>query len=256
MTESPWQVVLVTGAASGIGAACARRFAQDNALVFCADREWDGVQALVAEIGASHARALRLDVTDEDSWNAAMREVQGTGVALTTLVHAAGISAGSPLRETSLVEWRRVMAVNLDGAFLATRHGVEAMHATGGAIVLLGSASGIRPAVGALAYSTSKSAVAMLARGAAKECLANGIPVRVNVVSPGGVKTSMWRTMPFFIDLVEKQGSEDAAFAALAGTGPAFATAEEIAAVVHFVASPAASQLTGAELAADGGYVL
>ncbi|HSR14647.1 MAG TPA: SDR family oxidoreductase, partial [Gemmatimonadales bacterium] len=126
----------------------------------------------------------------------------------------------------------------------------------GGAIVLVGSASGIRPAAGAAAYSASKAAAAMLARTAAKECREAGIPVRINVVSPGGVKTPLWRSVPFFQDTVERLGSEEAAFAAMAGSGPPFATAEEVARVIAFLVSPAASQITGVELPVDGGYVL
>ncbi len=200
--------------------------------------------------------AVPLDVTAEVDWSALFETVYRTHSHLTALVHAAGISAASPLLQTSLSEWRRVLSVNLDGAFLATRHGVADMSQQGGAIVLVGSASGIRPAPGAAAYSSSKAGLAMLARTAAKECLAAGLPVRVNVVSPGGVKTPLWRSMPFFQDLVAEHGSEEAAFGALAGSGPSFATAEEIARVALFLLSPAAGQVTGVELAADGGYVL
>ncbi|NIQ81710.1 MAG: SDR family NAD(P)-dependent oxidoreductase, partial [Anaerolineae bacterium] len=106
--------------------------------------------------------------------------------------------------------WRRVLATNLDGTFLAIKHGVRAMRDAGGAIVVVGSASGIRPAAGATAYSTSKAAVSMLVRAAAKECREGKLPIRINVVSPAGVRTPMWRAMPFFQDLIRQHGSEDA----------------------------------------------
>jgi NAD(P)-dependent dehydrogenase (short-subunit alcohol dehydrogenase family) len=249
------RTALVTGAASGIGAASARLLAREGTFVYCADRDERGLASVVAEIGSGGAASLPLDVTDEAAWAGAMQLVHERQ-DLSVLVHAAGIVAASPIRQTSLAEWRRVIATNLDGAFLATRHGIEAMHRHGGAIVLVGSASGIRPAPGAAAYSTSKAGLAMLARTTARECRDAGIPVRINVVSPGGVKTPLWRTMPFFQDLVQQHGSEDAAYEALAGSGPPFATAEAVAGVVGFLASPAAGQITGVELPMDGGYVL
>ena len=249
-------VALVTGAASGIGAASARLLARDGAFVYCADRDGPGAGSVAAEIGSASAAQLWLDVTDEAAWATAMQTILEAGHLLSVLVHAAGISAAGTVRNTTLAEWRRVLAVNLDGAFLATRHGIEAMHQQGGAIVLVGSASGIRPAAGAVAYSASKAGLAMLARTAAKECRDAGVPVRVNVVSPGGVKTPLWRAMPFFQELVAQHGSDDAAFAALAGSGPAFATAEDVAQVIGFLVSPAAAQITGVELPVDAGYVL
>lgn len=249
-------IALVTGAASGIGAACARFLAAAGAVVYCADRDRAGVEAVAGAIGDGRGVGLALDVADEPGWDAAMATIRARHRALSVLVHAAGVSAASALVETSLREWRRVLAVNLDGAFLATRHGVQAMREHGGAIVLIGSASGIRPAAGAAAYSTSKAGLAMLARTAAKECRDAGLPIRVNVVSPGGVRTPMWRAMPFFQALVAEHGSEDAAYAALAGGGPPFAEPEDVARVVLFLVSDAARHVTGVELPMDGGFVL
>lgn len=252
----PGPTALVTGAASGIGAATARLLAQEGAYVYCSDLDRQGAESVAAGIGAERAAPLSLDVADEAGWAAAMRAIVEAGRQLSVLVHAAGIAAAGSIRDTSLAEWRRVMAINLDGAFLATRHGIEAMHQHGGSVVLVGSASGIRPAAGAVAYSTSKAGLAMLARTAAKECRDAGIPVRINVVSPGGVKTPLWRAMPFFQDLITRHGSEEAAFAAVAGSGPPFGTAESVAEVIAFLASPKAAQITGAELPVDAGYVL
>lgn len=249
-------VALVTGAASGIGAACARLLAREGRFVYCADVDLEGVGSVAEEIGEGRARAIGLDVTSETAWTTSIETVHRTHPRLHALVHAAGISAACPLVHTPLDEWRRVLAVNLDGAFLATKHGIAAMSTHGGAIVLIGSASGIRPAAGAAAYSTSKAALTALARAAAKECVTDSLPVRVNVVSPGGVRTPMWRTMPFFRSLVSEHGSEEAAFDALERSGPKFATPDEIAGIVSFLLSPAAAQVTGVELAADSGYVL
>jgi NAD(P)-dependent dehydrogenase (short-subunit alcohol dehydrogenase family) len=196
-----------------------------------------------------------LDVTDEAQWLAVLAKLRDGG-RLDILVHAAGVSAGSPLAETDYAEWRRVLATNLDGAFLALKHGIGAMGDHGGSIVLLGSASGTRPAAGAAAYSTSKAGLAMLARTAAKECRDAGRPIRINVVSPAGVKTPMWSAMPFFQNLVRQHGSEDAAYQVLAKTGGRFAEPDEVAESVCYLASDAAQGITGIELLIDGGYTL
>lgn len=250
------RVALVTGAASGIGAAVARRLAANGAVVYCADLNEVGARTTARGIAPAAALPLYLDVRDEAGWAAAMTTIREAHGRLDVLVHCAGISAASPLPETSLEEWRRVLAVNLDGSFLAVAHGMRVMRQEGGAIVLFGSASGIRAAAGAAAYSTSKAGVRMLAQAAAKECRDGQLPIRINVVSPAGVRTPMWRVMPFFQELVAQRGSEDAAFAALAGPGERFAEPEEIAHTVLFLVSDAARHITGIELPVDGGYLL
>jgi NAD(P)-dependent dehydrogenase (short-subunit alcohol dehydrogenase family) len=158
----------------------------------------------------------------------------------------------------SFADWRRVLSVNLDGAFLATKHGIRAMQTQGGNIVHLSSASGVRAAAGACAYSAGKAGLCMLAKSAAKECRDRGIPVRVNTVCPGGVKTPMWTTMPFFRELVEKVGSEEAAFDSLAGNVPGgrFSDPADVVNAILFLASDQSRFVTGVDLLVDGGYVL
>ena len=191
MTPFAGRTALVTGAASGIGAACARLLAERGATVHGAD---------VRPAAGMHT----LDVTEESQWIAVLDTLRARSPRLDILVHAAGVSAGSPIAETEYSVWKHVLATNLDGAFLALKHGIGALRDHGGAIVLIGSASGTRPAAGAAAYSTSKAGLAMLARTGAKECRDAGHAIRINVVSPAGVKTPMWSTMPFFQDLVRQ----------------------------------------------------
>ena len=258
MSSQPDQVALVTGACSGIGAATAKLLVEQGTVVYNADlKVTENDRTDRADSPNSRLIELRLDVREESDWDRAVTMILGRHKRLDILVHAAGISAASPINDTTLKEWRRVLTTNLDGSFLAIKHGIRAMHSAGGAIVVVGSASGIRPASGAAAYSTSKAAVSMLVRAAAKECRDSKLPIRINAVSPAGVKTSMWRDMPFFQDLISEHGSEDGAFAALeASGGGRFAEPEEIAQIIMFLASDAAEHVTGVELPVDGGYIL
>jgi 3(or 17)beta-hydroxysteroid dehydrogenase len=255
MSDFAGKVALVTGAASGIGAAVAARLAAAGAQVYCADLNHPGSQA-VTGAGPS-SEAILLDVREEAAWAAAIETILTASRRLDVLVNCVGVSAASPLPDTTLAEWRHVLATNLDGAFLGTKHGIRAMRAAGGVIVHIGSASGIRPAAGAAAYSTSKAGLRMLVSTAAKECRDAGLAVRVNLVSPAGVKTPMWGSMPFFQELTRKLGSEDAAYDAMAKSGGGrFIEPDAVARVVCFLASEEARHVTGVDLSIDDGYVL
>lgn len=108
------------------------------------------------------------------------------------------IASARPVAEMTLAEWRRVMQVNLDGVFLGTKHAIRAMRSgIGGSIINVASASGIKASAGASAYCASKAAVRMFSKTAALECAAARLKIRVNVVSPGGVKTPIWQKMDF-----------------------------------------------------------
>jgi 3(or 17)beta-hydroxysteroid dehydrogenase len=251
---------MVTGAASGIGRETALQLAAEGASVSCADLNESGVKqtaGLVAQVGRP-ASAHCLDVTVEAEWEAVVSQVLATEGRLDVLVNCAGVSAAAPVAELSYAEWRRVLSVNLDGAFLGTKHGIRAMRTAGGSIVHVSSASGVKASAGACAYSASKAGLCMLARAAAKECRDQGIPVRVNTVCPGGVKTPLWRTMPFFRELVEKAGSEEAAFESLAAGVPGgrFAEPADVVHAILFLASDESRFVTGVDLLVDGGYVL
>lgn len=259
------QIALVTGAASGIGRATALALGRAGARVCVTDRDPAGAEAAAAEVAAlaeggprklaaAPAFPHRLDVTDETDWEETVAAVLDHWGALDVLVANAGISAAEPITDTSLEAWRRITATNLDGAFLGVKHGARAMRdGGGGSIVVVGSASGIRAAPGAAAYSASKSAVAMLVRSAALELAGDGI--RVNAVSPSAVRTPMWTAMPFFKEMIAEHG-EEGAWAVLAHGTPLgrVAEPEEVAEAILFLASDAASYITGVELPVDGGY--
>jgi NAD(P)-dependent dehydrogenase (short-subunit alcohol dehydrogenase family) len=256
------KVTLVTGAASGIGQATALVLARHGALLICADVDGAGAAATAGRIrqAGGVAAETQLDVTQESDWERAMFFCRERHARLDVLVNCAGISAAAPVTEMTIEEWRRVMAVNLDGVFLGTKHAVRAMRAAGhgGSIINVSSASGIKPAAGASAYSASKAAVCMVTKVVAKECIERGDAIRINSVCPSGVKTPLWRGMPFFKELVAKLGSEEAAYQSMAQTllHKRFAEPEEIAEGILYLASDESRFVTGLDLVIDGGYTL
>jgi NAD(P)-dependent dehydrogenase (short-subunit alcohol dehydrogenase family) len=253
------KVALVTGAGSGIGRAIAALLAREGARVLVADVNPKAAEAVAAEIVAAGGKAepLALDVTDESAWQQATEGILAVHGRLDVLVNNAGVAFGKPVADTSLAEWRRVLAVNLDGVFLGTRHGIWAMQSSkGGSIINVASVSGIKPFAGASAYGASKAAVRLLSKSAAIECADAGTGVRVNVVSPGGVKTPMWETMDFFRGLMTEHGGTEAAFTALAGSVPSqqFFSADEVARTVLYLASDESAHLSGVEIVMDRGH--
>jgi NAD(P)-dependent dehydrogenase (short-subunit alcohol dehydrogenase family) len=253
------KVALVTGAGSGIGRATATLLAKEGATVLVADLDEQAGRAVAAEVAASggKAEALRLDVTDEAAWQQATERALAAHGRLDVLVNNAGVPAGGTVAEMSLGEWRRVLAVNLDGVFLGTKYGVRAMRAgKGGSIVNVASVSGIKAFAGAAAYGAGKAAVRLLSRVAAIECRDAGDGVRVNVVTPGGVKTPMWEAMDFFRALAAEHGGAEGAFAAMAGPAASqqFFAAEEVARTVLYLASDESAHLSGVELVMDRGH--
>ena len=196
-----------------------------------------------------------LDVTREDDWDRAMAGAADGRVDI--VVNNAGIVSGDGIAETKLADWRRLMAVNLDGVFLGTRAALRQMtkqEPKGGLIINIASVTGIKPLAGAAAYGSAKAAVRHLTKCAALEGAPHGI--RVNSVSPGGVKTPIWDRTGMFAELVAKEGSREGAFVAMGAASPIprFAEAEEIAAAVLYLALPEAAFMTGTDLVIDGGF--
>lgn len=247
------RVALVTGAASGIGFATARYLARGGARLVLVDRDVAPLEAVARAL--PHAIARPGDVADEGFWAGLAPDLADLDLAVVN----AGISGAGRIAALEFAEWRRILSVNLDGSFLTLRAAMRAMEArgTGGAIVIVASAAGLKPEPGVAAYGASKAACLHLARVAAKEGAATGI--RVNAIAPGGVTTPVWRGMPFFDQLVAETGSEQAAFAAMAKQATPlgrYAEPDEIAAQIGFLLGDAAALITGTHLLVDGGYTL
>jgi len=245
--------ILITGAASGIGAATATRLANDGARkLVLVDLDEDRLRDFAFSLPCER-QVLIGDVADEQFWAEA---------DLTGLTHAlvnAGIGAGGPIEDLSFADWRRVLSINLDGAFLTLQAAMRAIRATGegGAVVLTASAAGVKAEPGIAAYGASKAAVIHLARIAAREGAA--AKIRVNAIAPGGVETPIWSGLPFFEDLVKQTGSEEAAYKAMAGMATPlgrYAKPDEMAEQIAFLLSDRAAYTTGACLVSDGGYSL
>ena len=253
------KVALVTGAGSGIGRATAVTLAAHGAAVACADLNLAAAEETAAAItaGGGLSWAYRLDVTAEPAWQDIMEQIRCAQGWLDIAVNCAGISFACPVADMSLEDWRRVMAVNLEGVFLGTKHAIRAMRQGGhsGSVVNVSSVSGIKAQPEASAYCASKAAVIMFSKAAALECLRKGENIRVNSVSPTGVKTAMGKTMPFFQELMAKEGGEEAAFRAMAQSAPCgrWAFPQEVALAILYLASDESSFITGTNLVFDNG---
>ena len=243
------KVAIITGAASGMGAATARRFAKEGAKVVVADMLTDEGEAVAASINAAGgtARFMELNVTDEANWHAVVAATVAAYGKLDILVNNAGISgsAVNDLMETGI--WERVMAVNSTGPFLGTAAVVPAMRKNGGgSIVNMSSMSGI---VGQtmvhMSYNASKGAVRTMTKSTAVQFGKDGI--RCNSVHPGLMPPM--RTSGATADPTVRAKMLRAVPLGRAGE------ADEVANAVLFLASDEASYITGAELYVDGGYL-
>ncbi len=216
------------------------------------DHDADGLARIAAEL-AMPTLALAHDVAEEAAWEAAEAAIRERFGHLTQAIVNAGIGEGQPLIDTTLAAWRRVMAVNLDGAMLTLRTALRLM-ADGGAIVTVASVAGLKAEPGAGAYCASKAALIHLTKVAAREAARRQI--RVNAVCPGGVDTPIWGKQAWFQAFTASKGSHEAALATMAETTPLgrFTTAPEIAAAI--LALLRAPNTTGAVHVIDGGYSL
>src|SRR5436305_1126308 len=175
MDDLTGKVALVTGAASGIGLATARRFAAADAALILVDRNAGRLAAAVESLGAGRHRGVTMDVTDEAAWTKLADEIDRDAGRLDILVNNAGFGVFRSIADTSLDHWRAIMAVNLDSVFLATKHLLPLLARSGsGAIVNMSSIRGIAAAANTGSYCAAKGAVRMFTKATALECAALG----------------------------------------------------------------------------------
>lgn len=249
------RVALVTGGGSGIGAAVARQLAREGcSRVHVADLDAENARRVADSVGG---QGYAVDVADSAAVDALVRDVVDAAGRLDVVVHTAGVDdpdakarireaqeSGGPvdvLCELDDAAWRRVLSINLDGTFHVLRAAVRAMRLQGsGAIVTVGSSAAFDTLVGYPHYAASKAGVHALSQAVAKEVIAHGI--RVNTVAPGPVDTPMAARTPTAVRL------------AMEATSPVgYATAEELADNICYLASPGASNVVGAVLLSNGG---
>ena len=248
------RVALVTGGASGIGAAAVRLFAAEGAAVAVLDRDGTGAARLVETLDGHPVVALAADVTDEDQVRSATGEAVATLGRLDILYNNAGVPAGfGPVAELALADWNLSWAVNVTGTLLCTQAALPHLRAAGGgSIVNQSSVAALVGIPGMAAYSTAKGAVVALTRTLAAELAREGI--RVNAICAGTVDTPMIRP------LLSARGQGDLELGAklTAERYPIgrIGTADEIARAALFLASDESSFVTGAVITADGGMTV
>ena len=247
------KIAIVTGAASGIGRACAQHLAREGATVVLTDRDAPGGRAAAEALGAPHVfRAL--DVTDPAAWASVVDETVRALGRLDVLINAAGIAVLHDIERTTLDEWRSVHAVNGEGTFLGCQAAVRAMKATGGgSIVNVSSVAGIVADPDMAAYCASKGAVRLLTKAVALHAARAGYGIRCNSVHPAFIDTPMVDAM--IAAASDATPDRTLTRAKLERAIPLRRLGEpaDVAHLVVYLASDESTFVTGAELVIDGG---
>jgi len=253
------QVAIVTGAASGLGKAIAQRFARAGARVVIADLDRGAAAATAREIDPDPGKAIgiAMDVTDEQAVNAGVAEAVSRFGGVDILVSNAGIQIVHPLEEFSYAEWKKLLAIHLDGAFLTTRACLPHMYKSGrGSLIYMGSVHSKLASVLKAPYVTAKHGLIGLAKTMAKEGAAHG--VRANVICPGFVRTP----------LVERQIPEQSRTLGMSEedvirkvmltdtVDGEFTTLDDVAEVALLFASFPSNALTGQSLVVSHGWFM
>ncbi len=235
---------VVTGGASGIGRATARRMAEEGAKVAVVDSNGDAAADCAQEIGGT---AHVADVSDPNAMSDAFDAAATAMGGITVLYNNAGIGGMSPLAEWEPEEWNRLISVNLTGVYLGFRAAVPHLRASGGgSIVSTASISGTRPAAGEAPYAAAKAGVAAITASAALEYAPD---IRVNAVSPGMIETALTAPLLQFVPNAQERYERTTPVGRVGQP-------DDIADVVVFLCSDLARFITGQNLVVDGGMTL
>src|ERR1700751_4634069 len=253
------KVAVITGAASGIGKEVARAFAQAGATVVIADRNAAAAHAVAEELASSRRRtlAVAMDVTSESEVESGMANVIAATGRIDVLVSNAGIQVVGPLDQLPFADWKRLLAIHLDGAFLTTRAALTHMYRQGGgSIIYMGSVHSHEASLLKAPYVTAKHGLIGLAKVVAKEGARHG--VRANVICPGFVRTPLVdKQIP---EQAQKLGiSEDAVIRDIMLKDPRhgeFTTVRDVAEAALFFASFESNALTGQSLIVSHGWFM
>jgi len=262
MNRCDGKVALITGAARGLGAETAKRLASAGARVVLTDLLDDQGQQTADAIIDSGGEAIYLhqDVTSEDDWQAAVQAAVEKFGGLDVLVNNAGIYFNRPIADISLEDWRRMMAINVDGVFLGCRAALPAIRERagkwrgGGSIVNLSSVAGLIGASGGTAYHASKGAVRLLTKSVALEGAEGEAKVRANSIHPAVIDTNMGRDLvgQFSANMGVSDNEATELVTMLHPLGR-LGVPEDVANAVVFLASEDSAFVTGAEIVIDGG---
>lgn len=251
------KVVLVTGAASGLGLATARLLAEEGARIVATDINGPGAEACAADIASDfgvEAIAIEQDVTSEEAWIGAIEQIEREFGALHVLVNNAGIGILGSVEDTSLEDWRRLHAIDLDSVFLGCKHAMGLMRKSGGgSIINMSSIAGIIAAPNTAAYNSAKAAVLHLSKSVALHGANSDPQIRCNSVHPVFVDTPILD--PMIAGGMAGGIPRDDMLAKLSRQIPMGRVGQpvEVAQAVLFLASDEASFITGSEIKVDGG---
>jgi NAD(P)-dependent dehydrogenase (short-subunit alcohol dehydrogenase family) len=245
------KVAIVTGAAGGLGSAEASLLAKEGAKVILTDIDDAAIEKVAEAINSRGGKALFIkhDVTSEKEWSKVIGRTLDDFGRLDVLVNNAGVIIYKKIEDTSLVEWRWLMGVNLDGVFLGTRFAIETMKKSGGgSIINISSVAGLIGNPDASAYHASKGGVRLFTKAAAMECskAGYGYNIRVNSIYPGVINTAM-------ADALKQDENKYNTALSWHPMGH-FGEPEDVAYGVLYLASDESKFLTGSELVIDGGW--
>ena len=244
------KTVFITGGASGIGRATARRMIAEDARVVIADIDEERATALAGELGQK-AMAMRLDVSSEPAWEQAMQDTLAWAGRLDVVCNIAGIGRGGNIEETTLDDWNAMISVNLTGTMLGCKHGVRTIASSGGsgAIINMSSIGGLVGPADIAGYNATKGGVTILTKSVALHCAQRGYPIRCVSIHPTYVDSEMLDPVAAAAGVTRRALTDVMARQVPMGR---VASPDDVAAAVMFAASGDAAMISGSGIIVDG----